>query len=231
MLHAEHFDARALDRGLEGFDPLIVDRGRNAAQDDDLAAIRQLFLEIFAGDAAEGGVVAGNVEVLDPLLGKTAIDDRDEFAGIGDALDRTGQRIGFEGQDDQRIDIAGRHHVLDIGDLLAGIAGGGKHEIEIGIGLLQGVDGFLGVEVDAAGPAMGRRGDGDADGRAVAVLGAGGARQGEACGDKRPGREFGHGLHDVFPPKFAMHPHAPPFRPRCRTTARMMMTPWIAPLR
>ena len=136
--------------------------------------------------------------------------------------------VGFEGQHDQCVDAARRHHVLDVVDLLARIRGRGEHEIELRIDLLEPLDGLLRVEVHAARPAMGRRGDGHADHLGLAILrqrSSSTERQGRASGQQRL-----HVRHFVSSLRLAQgYPFA--LASRCKITARMMMTPWIAPLR
>ncbi len=170
VLHADDLDAAALDGLAEGLDALVVDGGRDAAQDDDFAAARHPLAEEFARVAAEAGIVAGDVEVLDALFGKAAIDDGDPLAGLCHALDRAGERRRFEGQHDERVDVARRHHVLDVADLLAGIARCREDELQLRIGLLKALHRLLRMIVHATGPAVRSRRDGYADDLAVLSL-------------------------------------------------------------
>ena len=60
-------DAGAFDAGHEAVEALLVDRDRHAAQDDDVAAFGQRFLEVFGRVGAEARIVAGDIEVLDAV--------------------------------------------------------------------------------------------------------------------------------------------------------------------
>ena len=227
MFHAEDLDPRALDRRLEALDPFVVDGGRDAAQHDDLAAFGHLLDEELARDPAKAGVVAGNIEVFDAFFRQAPVDHGDPGAAVGHALHRCGQRFAFERQHHQRVDVAGRDHVLDVVDLLGRVGGGGEHEVELGIGRFQPGDGLLGVEVEPAGPAVGRRRDRHAD--HGGVLGEG--RSGQDERHRRGGKAVFQ-IHCVSSlVDRCLLSHRVDFLARCSTTARMMMTPWIAPLR
>ena len=131
-------------------------------------------LEVFGRHRAEARIVAGHIEVFDARLAELAVDHRHPLAGILDLLDRGGHRVRIARQDDERVDIAGRHHVLEIGGLLGRIGRRLEHEFEVRIGLGQTVDRLLGEKVDAAGPAMvgGRHRNADRVGSPAARAGA-----------------------------------------------------------
>ena len=154
----QNLDIGALDPLHEGVEALLVDRDRQAAQDDDVATLGQRLLEVSRRVGAQARIVACHIQVFHAGNRQLAVNDGDELAGILDLLDRRGHCIRIAGQNDEGVDIAGRNHVLDVGDLLGRIRGRSKHVFDIGIGDLEPVDRLLGEIVDAAGPAMvGRR--------------------------------------------------------------------------
>ena len=107
-----------LHHGVEGIHALVVERGRDAAQRDDVALAVQRLREVLGGDLAEGGVVAGDVGVLRAGVGQAAVDHRHVDALVLDLGDRLGQRRRFEREDDQRVDLVDGQQVLQLVGLL-----------------------------------------------------------------------------------------------------------------
>ena len=96
-----------------------------------------------------------------------------------------GQRIRLKRQHHQRGDVARGDHVFDVIDLLAGVGRRGKDEIQTGIHFLEALDGFLGVEVHTAGPAMCGGRNGHANDFDVVLCECSTADSGRQCsGDK-----------------------------------------------
>src|SRR5690606_24449259 len=75
-------DVRTFNASHEGVETLLVDRDRQAAQDDNVAAIGQTALDVFGSIGAETRIVAGDVEVFHAIDRELAVDNGDELAGI-----------------------------------------------------------------------------------------------------------------------------------------------------
>ena len=152
-LAVEDLDVRVLDRLLERVDALLVDRDRQALDDHDVALAVELLLDVVAGDAAELGIVAGDVKVLDRTLAQSAVDDRDEHALFLHFLDRVGEFIGIVRQHDERVDALRRQVFQRVG--LRGAVRRGLHDhLEPRILLLERFRLFRRMKHDAAGPAV-----------------------------------------------------------------------------
>ena len=118
--------------------------------------------EVLAGDAAEFRVVARHIDVLDRRILQAAIDDRDESAALLDFADGVRQLVRVEGQNHERVDLL-RGQIVERVRLRCAVRRGLHDDLEARIGLLELLGGFLGVIDDAAGPAMGRGRNRNAD--------------------------------------------------------------------
>src|SRR5690606_13691259 len=117
ILDVEDLDLGFGDHVREALDALVVDDGRNAAQDDDLALVAELVGEPAGSIRADRNVVACNVEILNRRIGQAAINDGDEGALGLYLLDGAGELLGGEWQDHKRVELAGRRQVLKRRDL------------------------------------------------------------------------------------------------------------------
>src|SRR5690606_33507840 len=134
-----------------------VDHGRNAAQDDDIVAFAQTGLEVFGRNGAEFSVVAGDIDVLDGGVGQAAVNDGDEGTGLLGETHGLNQRIGFEWQHDESVDLLHRDQVFDVRGLVSRAVGGDEGDFHIRVQRFDTLFSFLGVVVEATGPAV-RRG-------------------------------------------------------------------------
>src|SRR5690606_9513819 len=71
-------DIRAFNASHEGVETLLVDRDRQAAQDDDIAAVWQSALDVFGGIGAQTRIVAGDIEVFHAVDGELTVNHGDE---------------------------------------------------------------------------------------------------------------------------------------------------------
>ena len=103
ILDVEDFDVGVLHHVGEALNAFVVDHRRDAPQHDDLAFAAQLLGHPFRGVGAHGDVVARHIQILDRRIGQPPVHDRDIGAVRLDLLDRAGQLLGGEGQDDQGV--------------------------------------------------------------------------------------------------------------------------------
>jgi hypothetical protein len=93
VLAVEHLDVGALDAVHEGVVARFVDRNRQAADDDDVALAAHLVLHVDGGVAADAGIVAADVQIVDRVVVRDAVDDRNEGPLALDLADRVGQHV------------------------------------------------------------------------------------------------------------------------------------------
>ncbi|CAM2161080.1 hypothetical protein PT2222_90297 [Paraburkholderia tropica] len=164
VLRVENLHVRiVLQHRRKGVPALVVERGRNAAQRDDVALAVQLLREILGGNAAERGVVAGHVGVLRALVGQAAIDHRHVHALLLDLRDRLRERGRFKREDHQRVDLVDGHKVLQLVRLIGRVGRRLDDDFQVRMRLLQLFLRLVGPPDDAAREAVIGRGNGDAE--------------------------------------------------------------------
>jgi len=156
MFHIKDFDVRTVKRFDKRVHTLGINRGRNAAQNNNLAFVIEAFTDVLARNTAKFRVVARNINVFDARKRKTTVNHGDKLARLFDLLDRNGQRIRFKRQDDQRVDILNRHQIFKIVCLFGCTIRADHNDIDIGIGCLNTLFSLFGMPVQATCPTMGR---------------------------------------------------------------------------
>ncbi len=160
----EDLDVRmSFHYSTESVEALVIQSGRDTAQNDDIALAIELFRQIFSRQFAEGRIVAGDIGVLGGGVGQAAVNHGDIHALVLDLRHRLGKRSGFQREDHQGIDFVYGQHVLQLVCLFRRCSRGLDDDLQIRMRFFQLFLGFICPPHDASGETMGGGRDGDAE--------------------------------------------------------------------